>query len=120
MQNDQSQISVVAAANSELLELQTFEQGLVKFIGSRGLPTEKVLVSVSERMRVFDNVEHVLNKLDHGRREKSVYISKLLAAAASGLFDAALNYLWDETIFELRSRVAQYGVCLANGHDLES
>jgi hypothetical protein len=108
MQNDQSQFPVVAAANSEPLELQTFEQGLVDFIGSHGLPTEKVLVSVSERQRVFGNVEHVLNKLDHARREKSVYISKFLAAAASGLFDAALNYLWDETIFELRSRVAQY------------
>ena len=33
-----------------------------------------------------------------------------MAAVASGLFDAALNYLWDETILELRQRVAQYDI----------
>jgi hypothetical protein len=37
-----------------------------------------------------------------------VYLSKFAAAVAAGLFDAALNYLWDETVFELRRRIAQY------------
>ena len=31
-----------------------------------------------------------------------------LAAVGAGLFDAALNYLWDETIAEFRRRVARY------------
>ena len=42
------------------------------------------------------------------QREQSLYLSKLLAAVGAGLFDAALNYLWDETIAELRRRVARY------------
>ena len=39
-----------------------------------------------------------------------MYLSKFLAAVTAGLFDAALNYLWDETILQLRYRVAQYDI----------
>lgn len=35
---------------------------------------------------------------------------KFITAASSGLFDAALNYLWDETVFQLRRRVANYDI----------
>jgi len=100
--------AALTPAGSQLADLQKFEQGLVQFIAAHGLPTANVLVAVPERLRVFGNVEHVLEKLEPARRAESAYISKFLAAAASGLFDAALNYLWDETIYELRRRVAQY------------
>ncbi len=78
------------------------------FIGQHGLPTENVLVPVSERVKVFGNVESVLDLLDNKYKNNSIYISKFIAATASGLFDAALNYLWDETIFELRKRIARH------------
>src|SRR6266481_10182042 len=89
-------------------ELQTFETGLMTFIAQHGLPTENVLVPVPERVRVFGNVEAVLDLLGPEHKQKSVYVSKFIAAAASGLFDAALNYLWYETIHELRKRVVRY------------
>lgn len=89
-------------------DLQAFETGLMKFIEQHGLPTENVLVPVRERVKVFTNVEDVLGLLNDQHKQKSVYISKFIAAASSGLFDAALNYLWDETIFELRKRVIRY------------
>jgi hypothetical protein len=59
-------------------------------------------------MRVFSNVEGVLALLSHDYKQQSIYVSKFIAAAASGLFDSALNYLWDETIFELRKRIVRY------------
>lgn len=89
-------------------ELQAFETGLMTFIGQHGLPTENVLIPVGERFKVFNNVEDVLTLLNQDHKQKSIYISKFIAAAASGLFDAALNYLWDETIFELRKRIVKY------------
>lgn len=101
-------VSVSPAAKSEIAELQKFESALVQFINEQGLPTSNVLVSIPERHRVFNNVEHVIKKLSTERRSRSAYISKFLAASASGLFDAALNYLWDETIYELRCRVENY------------
>ncbi len=89
-------------------DLQNFEKGLIGFIGQHGLPTTNVLVPVSERVRVFGNVEDVLALLDDNYKSSSIYVSKFIAAAASGLFDAALNYLWDETVHELRKRVVRY------------
>jgi len=89
-------------------ELQAFENGLMTFIAQHGLPTQNVLVPVTERVKVFGNVEDVLALLDYPHKQQSIYISKFIAAAASGLFDAALNYLWDETIFELRKRIVRY------------
>ena len=37
-------------------------------------------------------------------------MSKFIASTASGLFDASLNYLWDETILQIRKRVSQYDI----------
>ncbi|RAI35887.1 hypothetical protein [Rhodoplanes serenus] len=103
-----SGLSQIESAPDYRSELQTFEQGLMSFIAQHGLPTQNVLVAVPERLRVFDNVVGVLDQLSTVHKERSIYVSKFIAAAASGLFDSALNYLWDETIHELRKRVAKY------------
>lgn len=102
---NRGQLSPSSDYSSQIAE---FENNLLSFIGRYGLPTDQVLVSVSERLRVFRNVEDVVEKVEVDQRLRSIYISKFIAASAAGLFDAALNYLWDETIYELRRRVAQY------------
>jgi hypothetical protein len=89
-------------------QLQTFENTLLGFIAQHGLPTATVLVSVQERSNVFRNIDGVVARIEDEQKQRSFYISKFIAASAAGLFDAALNYLWDETIYELRRRVAQY------------
>jgi hypothetical protein len=94
--------------DDNLVQLRRFEAGLIGFIRAHQLPTDGVLVAVPERFSVFRNLEPVLGRLPTERRATSVYVSKFIAAAAAGLFDAALNYLWDETISELRRRVALY------------
>ena len=70
------------------------------FIGDHGLPTQNVLVPVAERIKVFGNMGDVLALPDYEHRQQSIYVSKFIAAA-SGLFDAALNYLWDERLWTL-------------------
>lgn len=62
------------------------------------LPTEDILSSIDERRAVISNFPHVIGKLNHELRDESQYLSKFFVAVAIGLFDAALNYLWDETI----------------------
>jgi hypothetical protein len=105
-ENENKIITVQSGAiSTQLLE---FEKSLLSFIDKQGLPTETVLVDVGQRQVVIRNIDTVLDRIDDERLGKSVYISKFIAATASGLFDAALNYLWDETIYELRNRVAQY------------
>ncbi|MBG1242831.1 hypothetical protein [Nostoc sp. NZL] len=91
-------------------QLNNFEASVLGFLTEQGLPTDSVLVSVNERVIVFRNLTDVLSKINDEQKPRSVYISKYIAAVASGLFDAALNYLWDETILELRKRVSQYDI----------
>lgn len=89
-------------------QLQDFETAMLATFERAGLPSKDVLVSVRQRARVFKNLEDALEPLSSDRRMASLYISKFLAAVAAGLFDAALNYLWDETVGELRGRVAAF------------
>lgn len=91
-------------------QLQTFESEFLSVVESYGLPSQNIFVGVPERAMVFRNVDAVLAQLPDDQKAASIYLSKFLAATASGLFDAALNYLWDETIQEIRKRVIQYDV----------
>jgi|ERR1044072_2500649 hypothetical protein len=75
------------------LELRNFESALLAFIERLGLPAHSVLVGVDERGIVFKNIADVVVKIEAQKKAVSIYISKFIAAAAAGLFDAALNYL---------------------------
>jgi len=92
------------------IQLQSFEEGLLSVVRQCGLPAENIFVAVPERATVFRNIDMVLQQIPGDQRKDSMYLSKFLAATAGGLFDAALNYLWDETIQEIRKRVIQYDV----------
>lgn len=92
------------------IQLQIFEEGFLSVVEGYGLPSQNIFVSVPERATVFRNIDAVLHQLDNKQKSNSIYLSKFLAATASGLFDAALNYLWDETIQEIRKRAIQYDV----------
>ncbi|WP_162933770.1 hypothetical protein [Actinomyces lilanjuaniae] len=99
--------SVPAVANSEN-DLEWFEAGVHGMLEQLGLPTQKLLAPVAERAAVIRNMPGVLNDLDDDRMGESYYVSKMIAAATVGLFDAALNYLWDELVSELRARVIRF------------
>lgn len=88
--------------------VQTFSADLVAYLETLGLPKEKVLVDIDERRDVINNMPSVVSPLTQAQRQEAMYISKFVAASAVGLFDAALNYLWNETIRNLREKVAKF------------
>lgn len=100
--------SLIKKEENYEVQIQDFENGLQRILKHYSLPTEGIFVEIKQRQIVFKNVESVIEMIEIPKRVTSVYISKFIAAVASGLFDAALNYLWDETVQELRRRVAQY------------
>lgn len=100
----------LAVRSSYDIQLREFEHGLLTFLQSHNLPSTGIFVDTSERFAVFQNINNVLARVSNEHKQRSIYISKFVAAVASGLFDAALNYMWDETIFELRRRVSQYDI----------
>lgn len=88
--------------------LSQFSEGLSGYLKYLGLPTESVLAQIKQRRIVINNVPEVLEDLDPRQRKASMYISKFITACSVGLFDAALNYLWDETVHNLREKVARF------------
>lgn len=74
-------------------------------IAALGLPTDDVLSSIDERKVAIANLPFIIEKLSAPALNDAYYLSKFFVAVATGLFDAALNYLWDETIKQLRLRI---------------
>jgi hypothetical protein len=67
-----------------------------------------VLVANDQRYRVIENVPALVEMLSIEQRGDAMYVSKFIAACGAGLFDAALNFIWDEVVLRLRQRVAAF------------
>lgn len=96
--------STIEVANS----VDSYSEGLQKYLEGLDLPSENVLVEPEERMDVIENLPRVITRLSPERKKESMYISKFVAACGAGLFDAALNFLWNETVINLRSKVVRF------------
>jgi len=93
--------------NKMLLETTVgeYQLQLGNFLDYMDLPKDKILVDVNQRKKVINNLPSIVETISKEERRESLYISKFVAACASGLFDAALNYIWDETINNLRKKI---------------
>lgn len=85
-------------------DVANFSQGLKGYLTFLGLPCDNILVNIEQRGIVIANMPFILNNIPSNRSEL-YYISKFIASCSAGLFDAALNYLWNETIVNLRQKV---------------
>ena len=88
--------------------VEIFGTQLDSYLDGVGLPKDGILVPFDRRRPVFQNMPTVLDSLTEDQKSEAVYISKFAAACAVGLFDAALNYLWNETVRNLREKVARF------------
>jgi len=89
-------------------DLDSFEAGVKGLLAEAGLPGDGLFVDVEERRALLNSLPNVLHHLNSDILSRSYYVSKMIAASTVGLFDAALNYLWDELVSELRRRVAGF------------
>ena len=102
--------NIVVKSEAYVQELTQFEDRLVEFLEELWLPSNGVLVPLPERWRFIKNIHESLWILTEQQVGQSHYIAKFVAAVASWLFDAALNYLWNETINDLREKIANYNI----------
>lgn len=99
---------IVNSKNEVSSGVDSFTTALTNYLAELGLPTDKVLVAVPERQRVINNLPDVISAIDKSRLSNSLYLSKFIAACGAGLFDAALNFIWDETVLNLRTKVIRF------------
>lgn len=91
-----------------ITKLNEYEEKLLDIFSILWLPSENVFVSIDNRKRFLNNTSDILSQLSTDKKKEALYLSKFLWAINAWLFDAALNYLWDETIKNLREKIYNY------------
>ncbi len=104
MEADDSQ-ELIPIANEAV---GSFSVGLTRYLDGLGLPSQDVLADESERRKALGIAPSLVALLDDGHLADAMYVSKFVAACGAGLFDAALNFIWDEVVLRLRQRVARF------------
>jgi len=80
------------------------------YLAHLGLPTENIIASLPERKIIENNLPAFIESLPAEVKRDARYLSKFVAGAAIGLFDASLNYVWNEVVINLREKVVVYGL----------
>ncbi|MFM9328008.1 hypothetical protein [Paenibacillus mesotrionivorans] len=86
--------------------------GFQAYLKGLGLPSDGILVSDHERNVMAINLPMTLGQIPPELKKDARYLSKFVASSAIGLYDASLNYLWNEVILSLREKVNLYGLDL--------
>ncbi|QFQ76119.1 hypothetical protein [Vibrio harveyi] len=81
---------------------------LESYLVEVGLPVSNVVAPIPERKKVINALHEALEIIPIDKRKQSYYMSKFTVAISVGLFDGALNYLWNETIRALREFVINF------------
>lgn len=99
--------SIEKISSSDLAtEIQVFTSYLEQF----GLPVNNVIASTDQRHIIGQNIPVFLSSLSQESKRDARYLSKFVCASAIGLFDASLNYLWNEVVLNLRKKAIVYGI----------
>lgn len=80
------------------------------YLQNFGLPSTNIIASNKERVRIMNALPDFLDELDDDVKKDATYLSKFVAGAAIGLFDASLNFVWNEVVVNLRKKVVCYGL----------
>jgi len=80
---------------------------LTALTNALGIPRE-ILASDEEIGAAWANLPRVLKKIPPQHRTQE--LGKMCVAVAVGLFDGAINYVWNATVLELREKVRRFGL----------
>jgi hypothetical protein len=101
--------NIVKRESTELAASTTVFAGYLRTLG---LPTDNIIATTDEREIVATNLPAFLASLSPEEKRDARYLAKFVGATAVGLFDAALNYVWNEVVLNLRRKAVVYGVDL--------
>lgn len=79
-------------------------------LNNLGLPSENIIASVDERENIMKMLPQLMNSIPESQKRDATYLSRFVAGAAIGLFDASLNYVWNEVVISLRKKIIYFGI----------
>ncbi|MYA89278.1 MAG: hypothetical protein F4X97_12670 [Boseongicola sp. SB0662_bin_57] len=83
------------------------DQLLTQVTSTLGVPRD-VLPEKAQIDHIWENLPKLLSKIPAELRDESMI--RLCIAVSVGLFDSAINYVWNSTIVELRHKVIGFGL----------
>ncbi|WMJ81461.1 hypothetical protein RBU49_04185 [Clostridium sp. MB40-C1] len=108
MFRNERELQIISSENHELSPFTNFEL----YLKELGLPHQGIIASNKERKMMSKVLPETIQELSPKTKRDAVYLSKFVASSAIGLYDAALNYLWNEVVVSLRAKVNIYGLDL--------
>lgn len=108
MTENKSQLEKVHSKGNEIIPFTNFEL----YLQDLGLPYEGIIASDKERATMNMVLPQTIQDLSVQTKRDAVYLSKFVASSAIGLYDAGLNYIWNEVVVSLREKVNVYGLDL--------
>lgn len=97
----------IIESNSQLATQMTQFENLLL---AMGLPADNVIAPIDERENIMTMLPNLISKLPPDQKRNATYLSRFVAGAAIGLFDASLNYVWNEVVLNLRQKIVYYGL----------
>jgi len=85
-------------------------QLIVQFLKDIGLPHDNILASQADRDIIGQNLPQLIAKLPPEVKQGARYLSKFVVGAGIGLFDYALNSIWNEVVLDLHRKAIGYGL----------
>ena len=99
---------LIAKPNTGILSTDTTK--FEAYLAHLGLPTDNIIAALPQRQIIENNLPAFIESLPPDVKRDARYLSKFVAGAAIGLFDASLNYVWNEVVLNLREKVVLYGL----------
>lgn len=103
-------MSEIVPAQPSAMDLAAESTVFQEYLAAYGLPIDNVIASTDQRAIVASNLPSFLGSLSPEEKGSARYLSKFIGASAIGLFDAALNYIWNEVVLSLRQKACIYGI----------
>ncbi|NLE03683.1 MAG: hypothetical protein GX638_02630 [Crenarchaeota archaeon] len=98
----------IILARNDLIEQQT--SLINQTLANLGLPSEGIIADVGERQIINTNLPQYIMQLDPTIKRDARYLSKFVVGAGFGLFDYALNAIWNEVVGALKQKAVAYGL----------
>jgi len=96
------------ASQIQLLDPQA--QRIVDFLQNIGLPHENIIAAQDQRQIISQNLPQLVERLPTEVKQGARYLSKFVVGAGIGLFDYALNSVWNEVVLDLRKKAIAYSL----------
>jgi hypothetical protein len=98
------QNQTTAAENS----LSGFHQQLEGLLKHFGLPETDLFAPLNDRLAVVQQLDGIFSGFNPEQLGNAKYLSKFVSCVTIGLFDGAINFVWNETIESLRKLIIEF------------